>query len=208
VRMKRVPKLAAVTATVDPAAGVLLLSCATCLPPVIAIPLHEPPHSVSVDKAAACLVQSMHEEVCFGHVRRKVITDPRLRTFFWQATGRTLYISRQFNSDETFANDGHALLCATASLHKVCTACSSMSCSLTPIDRSCTPGPTIVSCSLRCSSSGPISLWCAAECLLSGRLRYLFVHASVTHPCRTLCRLFKKRRGSSSRLSARTVDAF
>jgi hypothetical protein len=153
--MKRVPKLAAVSASVHPEAGVMLLSCGACTPSVIAVPLREPPHAVTSHAPAACVVQGAshapaavashapaavashapaavashapaafvvqgaHEELCFGHVRRKVMTDPRLRTFFWQATGRTLYITRQFHPEETFANDGHVLLCATASLHKV-----------------------------------------------------------------------------------------
>ena len=121
VRMKRVPKLATVRASVDLAAGVVLLSCAACVPAVIAIPLRDPVDPPTA--VTACLVESTHEELCFGQVRRNVITDARLRLFFWQATGRTLYMARQFHSSDTFSNDGQLLLCATASLHKVCTVC-------------------------------------------------------------------------------------
>jgi hypothetical protein len=120
--MKRVPKLAAVNASVDAEAGVMLLSCPSCEPSVIAIPLRDSIQSQSIEKTA-CLVASTHEELSFGQVRRKVMTDGRLRSFFWQATGRTLYIARQFHSSDTFSNDGQLLLCATASLHKVCTVC-------------------------------------------------------------------------------------
>jgi len=119
VRMKRVPKLATVAASVDPAAGVMFLSCPSCVPSVIAVPLRESIDAKCIEKAAACLVSSVHEEICFGQICRKVITDPQLRLFFWQATGRTLYVTRQFNADTTFSNDGHMLLCATASLHLV-----------------------------------------------------------------------------------------
>jgi hypothetical protein len=119
VRMKRVPKLATVRACVDPAAGIMLLSCISCTPAVVAIPLRESFDRLSVEKAAACLAESSHEDFCFGGVCRSVMRDPLLRSFFWQATGRTLYITRQFHSDESFSNEGHMLLCASASLHSV-----------------------------------------------------------------------------------------
>ena len=121
--MKRIPKLATVTASVDLAAGVMFLSCPSCAPCVLAIPLRESIDAKCVEKSAACLVTSIHEDIRFGQICRKVITDPQLRLFFWQATGRTLYVTRQLNSDETFSNDGHMLLCATASLYSVRLCC-------------------------------------------------------------------------------------
>lgn len=153
VRMKRVPKLASVNASVDAEAGVMLLSCPSCEPSVIAIPLRDSIDSQSIAKTA-CLVASTHEELRFGHVCRKVMTDARLRSFFWQATGRTLYIARQLHSSDTFSNDGQLLLCATASLHKVCALCFYVL-TVMLFARSCTRGRTTARFSLEWSSSGP-----------------------------------------------------
>ena len=209
VRMKRVPTLAAVAASVHPAAGVMLLSCGACAPSVIAIPLREPPHTVTLDAGAACLVESAHEELCFGHenVRRKVMTDPRLRTFFWQATGRTLYITRQFHPEETFANDGHVLLCATASLHKVPAAFA-----LGVIKPRPHSGPSQLH-----SWSNHRQLFAQMEqfrpnfVVVRRPRQKHFARASscfLMLPCRTLSRLSKKRRGLSSQSSARTAATF
>jgi hypothetical protein len=152
--MKQIPKLTTVKASVDPAAGVMFLSCITCSPSEIAIPLCQVIDSQSINKSAACFVSSAHEEIHFGQNRRKVMTDPMLQSFLWQATGRTLYITRQY-SDETFSNDGHILLCTTASLHKVLVhSCIPLKGS--QLCCSCILGPIIGSCSVEWSSSGQI----------------------------------------------------
>jgi hypothetical protein len=117
--MKQIPKLTTVNASVDKDIGVMFLSCPSCSPSLIAIPLREVVDLQSINLLAATLVSSAHEEIHFGHIRRIVMSDPVLQCFFFQATGRSLYIIRQHHLDNTFSNDGHILLCATASLHKV-----------------------------------------------------------------------------------------
>ena len=181
--LKRIPKLATVSASVDRAAGVMFLSCAACAPPVVAVPLRAAVDSQIIGNTGACLVSDAHEEIRFGQVCRDVMTDHLLQSFFWQATGRTLYVTRQFHSHETFSNDGHMLLCATASLHKVARERLRADL-LAQADTRCSYilGPTIGSCSPECSSSGLILLWCASRSRLCVLLLSDFVLQETVSP--------------------------